>query len=184
MLRLIRVAVGFGLAAPLLAQARAPFDGLPNGLGDLPRLSAAKSRSISPENFTGEKGKGGMATEGTGKSDARDLGVGWKISPSVVVKPGDVFTLADIHGMGAIQHIWMTPTGTWRYSILRMYWDGETTPSVETPVGDFFASPWQRYAQISSLAVCVNPGSAFNSYWSMPFRKGARITLENIGEKG
>jgi hypothetical protein len=64
-----------------------------------------------------------------------------------------------------------------------MYWDGETAPSVEAPVGDFFASPWQKYAQISSLAVCVNPGSAFNSYWTMPFRKGARITLENIGEK-
>ena len=181
--RLIAAVCFATLASPLPAQTRSPFDGLPSGLADLPRLSAAKSRSISPENFTGEKGKGGMATEGTGKSDARDLGVGWKISPSVVVKPGEVFTLADIHGMGAIQHIWMTPTGTWRYSILRMYWDGETTPSVETPVGDFFASPWQRYAQISSLAVCVNPGSAFNSYWTMPFRKGARITLENIGEK-
>ena len=79
-----------------------------------------------------------MATEGTGKSDARELGVGWKISPSVVIKPGETFTLADIQGMGAIQHIWMTPTGTWRYSVLRMYWDGEATPSVESPVGDWY----------------------------------------------
>jgi hypothetical protein len=50
---------------------------------------------------------------------------------------------------------------------------------VETPVGDFFTMGWGAYAQVSSLAVCVNPGSAFNSYWVMPFRKGARITIEN-----
>lgn len=165
------------------AQRRAdrPFSGLTTGVGDLYRLSAAQSRSISPENFTGEKGRGGMATEGTGANAARDLGRGWKVSPSVRIQPGQTFTMADITGSGAIQHIWLTPTGTWRYSILRMYWDGETSPSVEVPVGDFFASGWGRYAQINSLAVAVNPGSAFNSYWTMPFRKAARITMENIG---
>ncbi len=165
------------------AQRRAdrPFSGLTTGVGDLYRLSAAQSRSISPENFTGEKGRGGMATEGTGANAARDLGRGWKVSPSVRIQPGQTFTMADITGSGAIQHIWLTPTGTWRYSILRMYWDGETSPSVEVPVGDFFASGWGRYAQINSLAVAVNPGSAFNSYWTMPFRKAARITMENVG---
>jgi hypothetical protein len=76
----------------------------------------------------------------------------------------------------------MTPTGTWRHLILRFYWDGETTPSVEVPAGDFFASGWGGYAQISSLAVCVNPGSAFNSYWEMPFRKGFRVTAENLAD--
>jgi len=171
--RAARLAASIVVAlAPLgtaAAQSAGRFDGVVTGLGDLPRLSNARSRSISPENFTGAKGKGGMATEGTGKSDAKDLGVGWKISPSVVIQPGQTFTLADIKGSGAIQHIWMTPTGTWRYSIFRIYWDGEATPSVESPVGDFFASPWQGYAQISSLPVCVNPGSAFNSYWTMPF---------------
>jgi len=181
--RAVPALLALSASAFALAQSTQRFDGVVSGLGDLPRLSKARSRSISPENFTGEKGRGGAATEGTGKSDARDLGVGWKISPSVVIQPGQTFTLADIRGSGAIQHIWMTPTGTWRYSILRMYWDGETAPSVEAPVGDFFASPWQKYAPVSSLAVCVNPGSAFNSYWTMPFRKGARITLENIGEK-
>jgi len=130
--------------------------------------------------ITGEKGRGGMATEGTGANAARDLGRGWKVSPSVRIEPGQTFTLADIKGGGAIQHIWMTPTGNWRFSILRMYWDGETTPSVEVPVGDFFASGWGRYAQVNSLAVAVNPGSAFNSYWTMPFRTSARITMENI----
>jgi len=171
-----------GLAAVAQAQpAPAPFNGLGMSLGNLSRLSPAKTRSISPENFTGEKGKGGMATEGTGANAARDLGQGWKISPSVRVAAGKTFTLAEINGSGAIQHIWMTPTGNWRFSILRMYWDGETTPSVEVPVGDFFGAGWGTFAQLTSLAVCVNPGSAFNCYWEMPFRKSARITLENIG---
>ncbi len=159
------------------------FNGLGMSLGNLPRLSSAKSRSISPENFTGEKGKGGMATEGTGAKAARDLGQGWKISPSIRIAPGETFTLADIQGSGAIQHIWMTPTGHWRHSILRMYWEDSEIPSVECPVGDFFACGWNQYAQISSLAVCVNPGSAFNCYWEMPFRKRARITMTNIADE-
>lgn len=158
------------------------FNGLGMNLGNLSRLSNAVTRSISPENFTGEKGKGGMATEGTGSGPARDLGQGWKISPSVRIQPGETFTLADIDGQGAIQQIWMTPTGHWRFSILRIYWDDQEVPSVECPVGDFFACGWGRYAQVTSQAVCVNPGSAFNCYWEMPFRKRCRITLENIAE--
>jgi len=159
------------------------FNGLHMNMGNLSRLSNAKTRSISPENFTGEKGKGAMATEGTGAHAARELGKGWKVSPSVRIKPKQTFTLADIKGSGAIQQIWMTPTGHWRFLILRMYWDGEETPSVEVPVGDFFACGWNQYAQVSSLAVCVNPGSAFNCYWVMPFRKSCKITMENISDK-
>jgi hypothetical protein len=161
----------------------AVFNGLGMNMGNLSRISAAKTRSISPENFTGEKGKGGMATEGTGAGCARDLGQGWKISPSVVIKPGETFTIADIDGPGAIQQIWMTPAGDWRSNILRIFWDGQENPSVECPVGDFFASGWGKYAQLSSLAVCVNPGSAFNCYWEMPFRKKCIITLTNSSEK-
>jgi len=159
------------------------FDGLGMHMGNLSKLSKAKSRSISPENFTGEKGKGGMSTDGPALNAARDLGQGWKVSPYIRVEPRKTFTLADIAGPGAIQHIWMTPTGNWRYSILRFYWDGETTPSVETPVGDFFAVGWGKYAHLSSLAVCVNPGSALNCYWEMPFRKSAKITFENISDE-
>jgi len=158
------------------------FNGLGLHMGNLSRLSRAKTRSISPENFTGEKGKGGMATEGTGAGCARDLGRGWKISPSVRIARGTTFELADIEGPGAIQQIWMTPTGVWRDSIIRFYWDDEETPSVECPVGDFFACGWGKYAPLSSLAICVNPGSAFNCYWEMPFRKRCRITMENRGE--
>ena len=155
------------------------FSGLGMNLGNLARLSDARTRSISAENFTGEKGQGAMATEGTGAHCARDLGRGWKVSPSVAIKAGETFTIADIEGSGAIQQIWMTPTGHWRFSILRIYWDGQEQPSVECPVGDFFASGWGKYAQLSSLAVCVNPGSAFNCYWEMPFRKRCRITMTN-----
>jgi len=146
----------------------------------LSTLSTAESRSISPENFTGAKGKGGMAEEGTGAACARDLGPGWKISPSVVIEAGTTFEIADIEGPGTIEQIWLTPTGNWRFSILRIYWDDQQHPSVECPVGDFFACGWGQYAQVSSLAVCVNPGSAFNCYWNMPFRRRCRITLENI----
>ena len=124
-----------------------------------------------------------MATEGTGKNAARDLGKTWKVSPSVVVKAKSTFTLGEIKEPGSIQQIWLTPAGSWRHAILRIYWDGETEPSVECPVGDFFACGWGQYAQISSLPVCVNPGSAFNCYWEMPFRKGFKMTLENIGAK-
>ena len=159
------------------------FNGLGLHLGNLSRLSSAQSRSISPENFSGAKGAGGRAIEGTGATPARDLGVGWKISPSVKIGAGETFTLCDIEGMGAIQQIWMTPTGQWRNSILRIYWDDQQNPSVECPVGDFFACGWGQYAPLVSLAVCVNPGSAFNCYWEMPFRKRCRITLENRADE-
>ena len=161
----------------------ATFNGLGMHLGNLSRLSSAKTRSISPENFTGEKGKAGMATEGTGANAARDLGVGWKISPCIRIQPGECRLLADIQGSGAIQQIWMTPTGHWRHSILRVYWDGAETPAVECPLGDFFACGWGTYAQVSSLAVCVNPRSGLNCYWEMPFRKSCRITITNIAEE-
>lgn len=157
--------------------------GLGLSLGTLPFLSDAESRSISPENFTGAKGKGGMATEGTGKNCARDLGQGWKISPSVQIAAQTTFEIAHIEGPGLIQQIWMTPTGNWRYSIIRIYWDDAEHPAVECPVGDFFACGWGRYAPVISLAICVNPGSAFNCYWPMPFRKRCRITLENIANE-
>ncbi|MFL6275905.1 MAG: glycoside hydrolase family 172 protein [Blastocatellia bacterium] len=160
-----------------------PYDGLDNNLNNLYRVSDAKTRSISPENLTGEKGKGGMAVTGNASDAARDLGQGWKVNPFVIIESGKTFTLGEIDGQGAIQHIWMTPTGNWRFSILRIYWDGETEASVEVPVGDFFAMGWGRYAPINSLPVCVNPGSAFNSYWPMPFRKRAKITIENLDTK-
>jgi hypothetical protein len=161
------------------------FDTLSTHLGNLSVLSDAKSRSICPENFKGGKGKGGMCEleNGSARNAARELGKGWKVNPFIVIKPKETIEIANIEGSGAIQHIWMTPTGKWRNTIIRFYWDGETQPSVECPVGDFFCSGWQSYTQISSLALCVNPGSAFNCYWNMPFRKNCRITLEKKKKK-
>jgi len=159
------------------------FNGLGMGLGNLSRLSHAKTRSISAENFTGEKGKGGMATEGTGRAHAEGLGVGWKISPSIHVEPQSVVTLAEIEGPGAIQHIWMTTHPQhWRNLIFRIYWDEEEDPSVQTPYGDFFCNGWGERANVHSIPIAVNPAGGFNSYWEMPFRKSAWITMENVGD--
>lgn len=125
-----------------------------------------------------------MALEGTGKEAARDLGQGWKVSPSIIIAPGETAELADIRESGAIKHIWLTPTGTWRDMILRMYWDDCAAPSVECPIGDFFANAYQTpFAQLSSLAVCVNPNNGLNCYWEMPFRHNCRITVENRSEE-
>jgi hypothetical protein len=164
--------------------ADSSFNGLDMTLGNLSRISKAKTRSIGPENLNGEKGKAGMSTDGAAKSAARDLGQGWKVSPFIRVPAKSTFTLAEITGPGAIQQIWLTPAplDKTRWDILRFYWDDETEPSIECPLGDFFACGWGRYCQISSLPVCVNPGSAFNSYWQMPFRKKARITIENLDD--
>jgi hypothetical protein len=158
-----------------------PFNGLNMHLGNLSRLSAAQTRSISAENFTGDKGKGGMATEGHGARSARDLGQGWKVSPAIDITPQQTATLADITGPGAIQHIWITVAPAWwRKLVLRFYWDGEGAPSIEVPLGDFFCNGWGVRCNIASLAVCANPAGGFNSYWEMPFRKSARITVENL----
>ncbi|MDR2676241.1 MAG: DUF2961 domain-containing protein [Opitutaceae bacterium] len=180
-------ALAFALAAPAPA-----FDGLFVGLENIHRLSDAQTRSVSPENFTGEKGGGAKAdpVADAGKPNAansaavaRPFGAGWKVNPKVVINSGQTFTLADIAGPGAIQHMWMTPTENWRLSILRIYWDDETEPSVECPIGDFFAMGWGVFAPVSSLAVCVNPGSAFNCYWPMPFRKRCKMTVENLNPR-
>ncbi len=166
------------------------FNGLNMNLGNLARLSNAETRSISPENFTGEKGKGGMAkpelpaTRNVNNASwaARDLGETWKVNPYITINSKETVTIAEIEGPGAIQHIWMTPTGVWRWSIIRIYWDDEKTPSVECPIADFFCMGWNEYAPVVSMPVCVNPGSAFNCYWQMPFRKKCRIEIENIND--
>jgi Protein of unknown function (DUF2961) len=149
---------------------------------DLSRVSlrsSSRSRSISPENFSGEKGAGGMATSGTGSNAARDLGVGWKVSPSVTIDAGATWTLAEIDGPGMLQSVWLTGRTLGRDSILRMFWDGQSQPSVECPVLDFFTIGWGPHAQVSSVPVAVNPNRGLNCFWPMPFRQHARLSLEN-----
>ena len=97
--------------------------------------------------------------------------------------------MTDITGPGAIQSMWIVPAGTsYRNAIFRIYWDDQKQPSVEVPIGDFFASAFtgcasimphdNTYAPINSEAVAVNPGSALNCFWPMPFQKHCRITME------
>ena len=149
---------------------------------NLSKIKKLESRSICAENFTGEKSKGGMAETGTGAEPARDLGQGWKVSPSVRIAPGETFTLAHIKEKGIIKHIWITDNSPARTLILRMYWDDSEIPSVQVPLGDFFAyaQPDKFTSPLTSLPVCVNPRRALNCYWDMPFYKNCRITIENL----
>lgn len=153
------------------------------GLGGIPLLSDAETRSISAENPTGEKGGGARAVPDE-KSASSMLGVGWKVRPCIDLQPGSVTTLADTKGPGVIQHVWLTVDPVaYRNTILRMYWDDEPTPSIEAPLGDFFCNGHGKRHNVNSLPIAVNPSGGFNCYWPMPFRKRARITIENQHDK-
>jgi len=150
------------------------------GLSALPLLARAETRSISAENPTGGKGLGAQALPTAPDHPARDLGAGWKVRPSISVLSGEVVTLAEMQGPGVIQHIWLTvDPKAFRNCVLRFYWDGETSPSVEAPLGDFFACGHERRTEINSLPVAVCPVGGLNCYWPMPFRRLAHITIEN-----
>ena len=162
-----------------------PCASLQSGLGSLPLLGGGRTRSICAENPTGEKGKGGLAVPQPGEPKpaasaraADDLGQGWKVRPFIRVNAHETATLMDVAGSGIIQHIWLVD-GLNRGMVIRFYWDGEATPSVEAPVPDFFAVGHGKFAQVNSLPVVVNPANALNCYWPMPFRSHARITLSN-----
>jgi hypothetical protein len=171
------------------------FNGAYMGLGNIMKLSDAMTRSITAENVYGEKGKAGMAeVSATPQAEvkkigqkwdgangcARDLGRTWKVRPCITVPKGETSTLMDVDGPGVIQHIWITvDSKRFRDLILRMYWDGEKTPSVEAPLGDFFCNGWKTRTNVLSLPINVNPAGALNCFFPMPFRKHAKITVEN-----
>src|SRR5215472_3755419 len=124
--------LGKSTGAYQTAQA-APFSGMAGGLGSLPFLIRAETRSVCPENPTGEKGNGGMAVPNPADPDlpfskaASDLGQGWKVRPFVKPKSGETVTIMDVDGPGIIEHIWMATETTWqgngRACVLRFYWD-------------------------------------------------------------
>jgi len=171
------------------------FNGAYMNLGNIMKLSSAVTRSITAENVYGEKGKGGMADQsGTPQAEveksgqrwespnpcARDLGQTWKVRPCITLPKETTTTLMDVAGPGVIQHIWFTVDSRfYRDLILRMYWDGEESPSVEVPLGDFFCNGWNKRTNILALPINVNPSGGFNAYFPMPFRKHARMTVEN-----
>lgn len=101
------------------------------------------------------------------------------------IPPGETVTLAEIKGPGAIHHIWITISAEPFYGrkiLLRMYWNGEESPSVEAPIGDFFGVGHGLNRNLSSLPIsCSSEGRARNCYWYMPFQRSARITATNQG---
>jgi len=149
-------------------------------MNSLPLIEPGRSRAINAENPYGEKGRGGTAAGNLGKSR--------KGSPCIgEIKPGETKLLGEIDGPGVIQHIWITVTDktsekdcfVLRDLVLRMYWDGEETPSVESPLGDFFCCGFGTDCTVNSMPVTVNPNRGFNCYFPMPFRKRAKITIES-----
>ena len=170
------------------------FDGLHMNLGNIQRIADVETRLVTAENVYGEKGRGGMAevsdtpqreVERIGQTwrnggAARELGTKWKVRPCITIPGGDTATIMDVEGPGTIQHIWITAdTKFYRDLILRIRWDGESEPSVESPVGDFFCNGFLKRANVLALPINVNPSGGFNSYFPMPFRSRAQVTVEN-----
>jgi len=145
-------------------------------LPDFASITDTESRSINAENPTGARGSAGSA--------ASALGPGRKGRAFIPLASGDSAVLAEIDGPGVIRHIWITvpdrtPAGPFvlRDLVLRMFWDGETHPSVEVPVGDFFCNGFGTRALVTSTPIVVAPTGGMNCYFPMPFRRSARITL-------
>lgn len=156
----VAVLAGVTIPEPVLAQTPgAPLDGLE-------RLKEGRSMRSSSSDPDWVNGNG----------DARPI------------PAGETLVIADLQGPGVITHIWNTiaaqEPGYSRLLVLRMYWDGEDAPSVESPIGDFFVIGHGIDVPFQSLPVVVSSdGRARNCYWPMPFRKSARITVTNEGRK-
>jgi D-arabinan exo alpha-(1,3)/(1,5)-arabinofuranosidase (non-reducing end) len=103
------------------------------------------------------------------------------------IPPGETLTILDEVGPGIITHIWFTFASDEPYHlkkiVIRMYWDGEATPSVEAPIGDFFGLGLGEYFTYQALPLSAAPNRAVNSYFPLPFQKHARITVENQGKE-
>lgn len=141
---------------------------LAQNLFDIPR--DVKTRWISFENPAGAPGRGGEANQ-------ERKGAAFK-----PIKSGETISLAEIQGPGVIRRIWCTVAGQpdfLRGLVLRIYWDGEKRPAVEAPLQDFFGSPFARQVRFESAFFSNPEGRSFNCFIPMPFKKQARILLEN-----
>ena len=99
------------------------------------------------------------------------------------IKPGEKWSV-DIPGTGIINHIWFTiaPMHIMRNDLIfRIYWDGRSTPSVESPIAAFFGNGWDEHYEYATLPLAVGPtnGTGLVSYFQMPFANGARLEIEN-----
>ena len=143
-------------------------------LDNLSKISKLKSRSITAENPTGEKGMGAK--------EAGRLGPGRKGRASILFEPGETRVIAEIDGSGCIRHIWMAfkrEPELLRGAVIRIFWDGNPYPSVECPLGDFFGVAHGRAVSYSSLLTAMVEGRGMNTWIPMPFVKSARIEVEN-----
>jgi hypothetical protein len=151
-----------GMSAPSAAASPAPESAAPEELLDLARLRSYKTRRSSSWDRTG------------GNADA------------VPVEPGQSATVLDVQGAGVVTHIWFTISSDdpmhLKNLVLRAWWDGESTPSVEVPIGDFFGLGLGEYFTYQSELTAVASIKALNAYFQMPFSHSARISVTNEGK--
>lgn len=155
-------------------------------LNSLPFQKVRRTYQISGENPTGGKGCANIPFD---HQNCDTLSSKLKVHPFITAEPGETITLADISGEGSINEFFFTTDcnvhNGCKYSklILRCYWDDETVPSVECPIGAFFANAFdENQHQVESLPVVDLPRNAYSAYWTMPFKKRAKLTLTNENE--
>ncbi len=142
----------------------------------------AYSQDLGNDLFSLSKIKEGVKSKRVGSYDK----TGGNNDRLTGIKNGEKVTIMDVQGAGVINHIWITISpGANELNrndiVIRMYWDGSSFPSVESPIGPFFGNGWnEAYDMVSApLAVTPGGGKSYVSYFAMPFSKGARIEIEN-----
>lgn len=154
----------------------------------LPYQIGVETRMISAENPTGEKGKAclaDIAPEDENNYWSRNaVEKGWKVRPFIRIAPHTKVTIADIDGPAVIKQFFLTSDReNFSELIIRMWWDNEAVPSVECPMGAFFCMGHDGLKHnVYSMPIVVAPHTGCNSYFEMPFRKHARIEVENTGD--
>jgi hypothetical protein len=127
---------------------------------------------FSPENPTGEKGKGGLTNRGA------------KGNAFFIIQPGETQTLFDVKGAGIIQKMWFSGSiaqnPVQRRAVrIDMYWDGATKPAVSAPIADFFGLAHGLTARYDNALFSSPEGRSFNFTIPMPFRKSGLVSVTN-----
>ena len=157
-------ALGLGTSAHAEPQARSSSSSasLPANLGNLARFRDYKNKRASSYDRTGAN------------------------ADFIVLEPGETATLLNAAEPGIITHIWFTIDSDEEFHpkklVLRAYWDGESEPSVEVPLGDFFGLGLGEYFLYQSALTTVASTRALNAYFPMPFARSARLTISNEGK--